>query len=92
MNTSSINGFSASYLQSTLANQLTSNSLTSSPSKNSKNAEPSAFAQMLSDANAGSSASTGGNASQLLNQLVSNFQMSGVQNQGQSLDPTLIGS
>jgi hypothetical protein len=91
MNTSSL-----SYLQSTLANQLTSNSLNSSSSQTSKNKQPSVFAQMLSDATANSSAAgstaTTGNAAQLLNQLVSNFQVSGIQNQGQSLDPTAISA
>jgi len=90
MNLTSINGLSGNGLQSTLANQLTSNTLTSSSSQASKNGQPSAFAQMLSAA--GVSSPSAGNAAQLLNQLVSNFQASGVQGQGQSLDPMSIGS
>jgi hypothetical protein len=93
MNISSLTGISGNFLQSTLANQLTSNTLTGA-SHASKNGQPSAFAQLLSDASAGtaSSKSTAGNAGQLLNQLVSNFQASGIQSQGQSLDPSSIGA
>jgi hypothetical protein len=89
MNLTSLNGLSGNYLQSTLANQLTSNKLNSS-SQASKNGQPSAFSQMLSAAGATTS-HTAGNPAQLLNQLVSNFQVSGVQSQGQSLDPMSIG-
>ena len=88
MNLTSLNGLSGSYLQSTLANQLTNNKLTTS-SQASKNGQPSAFAQMLS-AVAAQPTHTAGNAAQSLNQLVSSFQTSGVQNQSMSLDPMSI--
>ena len=52
MNTSSINGFSPSHLQSMLSHQLTSNSLNTSSSKNAKTADASPFAQMMSDIDA----------------------------------------
>ena len=93
MNTSSINGLSANYIQSTLADQLASGSLTNSSSKNAKSSQESPFSKMLSDATSGASSSTNGsNASHLLSQLVGNYQVSGVQNQGQSLDPMSIGA
>ena len=97
MNTNSINGLSANYLQSMLANQLTSNSLNSS-SKNSKNGEVSAFSKMLSDASANSpgaanmAAAPTGNPTQMLSQMIANFQTSGMQSQGQSFDPMSIGA
>jgi hypothetical protein len=75
---------SISYLQSTLANQLMNSGLTNSSSKSSKNSQASTFAQMLSEATA--------NSPDALSKLVSNFQATGIQNQGQSLDPTSIGA
>jgi hypothetical protein len=96
MNITSLAGLSGNYLKSALANQLTSNTLTHSSAQTAKNGQPSAFAQMLQEAGV-SNAPTGNpssvnNPSQLFNQLVSNFQASGLRNQGQSLDPMSIGS
>jgi len=92
-NTLCINGLSSNFIHSMLADQLTNSSLTKS--KNSNGSGDSPFSKMLSDATSGSSASTAGtspNASQLLSQLVSNYRSTGVQNQGQALDPMMIGA
>jgi hypothetical protein len=92
-NTSSINGLSANFIHSMLADQLATGSLTKP--KNSNGSGDSPFSKMLSEATSGSSASTVGssaNASQLLSQLVSNYRSAGVQNQGQSLDPMTIAA
>ena len=90
MNLSSLTGVSGNFLQSTLQKELTSNTLNSS-SNSSKSTKASDFAQMLSDAGV-TTASTKGNPSQMFSQMVNNFQVSGIQSQGQSLDPTSIGS
>lgn len=90
-NTSSINGLSANFIHSMLADQLTNGSLTKSSSKNSASGD-SPFSKMLSDATSGSSVASSGNPRQLLSQLVSNYQVGGVQSQGQSLDPMLIAA
>jgi len=95
MNTSSINGLSANYIQATLAQQLTTNGLNKSSAKNNASSGQSEFSKLLSDLSNGVSSSTGSNPnnpSQLLNQMVSNFQVSGVANQGQSLDPSAIAA
>jgi hypothetical protein len=93
MNINSLNGLPASFLQSTLANQLTTNSLTKSSEQSSNSGTSSPFAQLLNDASAAylPSSKSSTSASQSFNQLVKNFQMSGIQSQGQSLDPMSIG-
>jgi hypothetical protein len=88
MNTTSLNGFSPNYIKSMLADQLSTGSLNNSSTKNAKTSQTSPFSQMLSDAASGNQAATTSNSSQLLNQLVNNFQSSGLQNQGASLDPS----
>jgi hypothetical protein len=88
MNTTSINGFSPNYIKSMLADQLSTGSLNNTSSKNSKTSQQSPFSQMLSDATSGNEAASTSNSSQLLNQLVYNFQSSGLQNQGSSFDPS----
>jgi hypothetical protein len=65
-------------------------------SKNSSGSDQmSAFAQMLGaagESNANPKENSAGNPSQLLNQLVASYQKTSVENQGQSLDPSSIGS
>jgi homospermidine synthase len=89
MNFSSLAGVSGNFLQSSLQKELTSNTLSSS--SHSAKTKQSEFAQLLNDAGV-KPAATSANASQMLSQMVNNFQASGIQSQGQSLDPISIGS
>lgn len=96
MSTNSINSLSTSYLPSTLSTELTNNSIGNSYNQASGNGQLSPFAQMLSsagssnDSNSTGSSSSSENPNQMLNQLLSSFQSSAIQNQSQSLDPMSI--
>ncbi len=92
MNTSSINGLSGNYIQATLTQLLATNGMNKSSAKNNATSQQSEFSKMLSDVSSGQSASTTGNSSQLLSQMVSNFQANGISGQGQSVDPNSIAA
>jgi hypothetical protein len=73
MNLSSINGLPPGYLQSILGQQLTTNSLVNSPSKDAQGANVSPFAQLMSDAtsNTKETGATASKAGHFLQQLMS---------------------
>jgi len=91
MNSNSINGLTSDNLRSTLQDQLASNNLAQS-SNASKKGQLSPFAQLLSDTAAISAVNHNSSNSTVnqFNQLVANYQKSGVQNQSQSLDPNSL--